>query len=134
MLFRSHADDDKKARAKVEARNQTESSVYQIEKMLKEAGDKLQGNDREALDQALVEAKEALKSDDLERIQKAEENLKQAAYKLSEAMYAQSGAQGGAQPGTEAGATDDTGKKDDGGKVVDAEFEDVTDKNKKTGS
>jgi molecular chaperone DnaK len=90
--------------------------------MLKEAGDKLAGSDRETLDKALAEAKEALKSDDLDRIKQADEALKQAAYKLSEAMYAQSGG----QPGAAAGASEpaaDAGKKDDGGKVVDAEFD-----------
>jgi molecular chaperone DnaK len=115
----AHAEEDKKARERVEARNHTESSVYQIEKMLKEAGDKLTGADRETLDKALAEAKEALKTDDLDRIKKADEALKQAAYKLSEAMYAQTGG----QPGAEGGAADDTGKKDDGDKVVDAEFD-----------
>ena len=116
----AHADEDKKTRERIEARNHTESSIYQIEKMLKEAGDKLQGGDREKLDAALAEAKEALKSEDVERIKKADEDLKQAAYKLSEAMYAQTGAAPG---GAEGGQSTDEGRKDAGDKVVDAEFD-----------
>ena len=127
----AHAAEDKAAREKVETRNQSESSVYQIEKAIKEHGDKLQGADREALDKALAEAKEALKGDDFERIKASQEALKQAFYKLSEAMYAATsgaGAEGGdgaAGPGATPGATADAGPTKKGGKddVVDAEFD-----------
>jgi len=121
----SHAAEDKALREKVEVKNQAEATVYQMEKTIKEHGDKLQGGDREKLDKALVEAKEALKGDDLERIKTTQEALKQAAYKLSEAMYAGSGgeaAAAGGAPGAPEGAA--AGAKPKGkDDVVDAEFD-----------
>jgi molecular chaperone DnaK len=127
----ANAEADKETREAIETRNQADSTVYQMEKTLKENGDKLSDDDKSALENAIAEAKEALKSDDLEKIKASQESLKQAAYKLSEAMYANSedpaaaaAAAGAAEPA--AGGAADTAaesKKDGDDNVVDAEFE-----------
>ncbi|MBI5608013.1 MAG: molecular chaperone DnaK [Deltaproteobacteria bacterium] len=118
----AHAAEDKKRREEVETKNQAESTIYQLEKMLKENGDKIAETDKESLEKAIGNAKEAVASGDVERIKTTQEALKQAAFKLSEAMYAASGAQPGAAPeAAAAGAPQGkTGGKDD---VIDAEFD-----------
>ncbi len=118
----AHAAEDKKRREEVETKNQAESTIYQLEKMLKDNGDKISGTDKESLEKAIGNAKEAVASGDVERIKTTQEALKQAAFKLSEAMYAASGAQPGAAPEAEAAgaAQGKGGGKDD---VIDAEFD-----------
>ena len=111
----SHAEEDKKAREAVEVRNQADAAVYQLRKTLTEAGDKVADADKAELEKALEAAEAALKGDDLEEIKKTQEALKQASYKLSEAMYAN---QGG-EAAEEAAPAEDKGDDD----VVDAEFE-----------
>ena len=118
----AHADEDKKRRDEAETRNGAESAVYQLEKMIKENGDKLQGDDRTKLDAALEDAKAALKDGDLERIKATQEALKQAAFKLSEAMYANAGDAGGAAPAGQPGPGPADGGKS-GSDVIDAEFD-----------
>jgi molecular chaperone DnaK len=126
----AHAAEDKKRRETIETKNQAENAIYQIEKQLKEHGDKVDASVRGNIESALNDLKEAVKADDGELIKKRLDNLQQAAYKLGEAIYAKSGAAPGAAPGADgqpspeaesdrAGAGD--GKKDDD--VIDAEFE-----------
>jgi molecular chaperone DnaK len=119
----AHAEDDKKRREEVETRNQAESTIYQLEKMLKENGDKISADDRAKLEVAITSAKDALKDGDMERIKVSQEALKQAAFKLSEAMYAQQGAAPGPEATDQSAPADARpagGKKDD---VIDAEFD-----------
>ena len=122
----ANAEADKQRREAVEARNHAESLVHQVEKNLKEHGDKLGAQEKGEAEAAIAAAKSALEGTDVEAVKQATERLSQAAMKIGEAMYkaeqAQAGAAGGAgpQPG---------GKPDD--KVVDAEFEEVDDKKKK---
>ncbi len=117
---------DKARREAVEARNQTEQLVNQVEKTLKEAGDKISAQDKGEAESAIAAAKTALEGSDAEALKQASERLSQAAMKVGEAMYkaqaeatAQAGA-GAAEP--EAGPN--------GEKIVDAEFEEVDDKKK----
>ncbi len=117
----AHADEDKKAREAVDVRNAADSAVYQLEKTLKEHGDKLQGEDRAKLDQALADAKTALEGDDIEAIKSTQETLKNAAFKLSEVLYAQQSGEGAAEAGAAPAGDKPAGGKDDD--VVDAEFE-----------
>ncbi len=124
-----HADEDKAAKERAETRNQADATVYQMEKMLTEHGDKLPEGDKGTVEAALEKAREALKGDDVEAIKASQEELKQAAYKLSEVMYAQQGGEpeGGA-PGPDGPTPPPAGdaKVDDskgGDDVVDAEFE-----------
>jgi len=121
----ANAEADKARREAVEARNHAESLVHQVDKNLKEHGDKLGAQEKGEAEAAIAAAKSALEGTDVEAVKQATERLSQAAMKIGEAMYkaeqAQAGAAGaaGAQPG---------GKPDD--KVVDAEFEEVDDKKK----
>ena len=110
--------------------------VHSTEKALAEHGSKVEESERRAIEDAVSDLKEALKGDDAEAIKAKTNTLMQASMKLGEAMYkaqqadAQAGAAGAAPGGEAGGAANQAG----GDKVVDAEFEDVTDKNKKTGS
>ncbi|MFI5380560.1 MAG: molecular chaperone DnaK [Tepidisphaerales bacterium] len=124
---------DKKRREVVDLRNQGDGLAFQIEKQLKEHGDKVPGEVRGNIESALTNLKEALKSEDADRIRKAIDNVQQMASKIGEAIYGKGGPQpGGPQagpgPGPEAqagagrpGATGTGGKKDDD--VIDAEYE-----------
>jgi len=122
----AHASEDKAKRDEVEARNQLDSMVYQIEKMLKEHGDKISGSERGDVESALADAKKALEGTDAAAMNSARERLTQASHKLAEAMYKSApptgGAQaGGAAPGGDAAQAEQ--KKDEG--VIDAEYVDV---------
>ena len=128
----AHAEEDKKRRAEVEAKNHAEALVHSTEKALAEHGSKVGDAERTAIENALADLKEALKGTDAEAIKTKSNTLAQASMKLGEAMYRQqqeaaAGGPGGAEPGGEAGGA----KKDD---VVDAEFTEVDDdkKNKKS--
>jgi molecular chaperone DnaK len=121
----SHADEDKKKRALVEARNEAESRAYQLEKLIKQQGEKLRDTDKQAIEAAIAKVREAAKSDDLNRIKTAISELEAASHAMSEALY-KSTAGAGAGPetgGPQTGATDgaSTGAGEDD--VVDAEFE-----------
>ncbi len=122
----SHAEDDKKRRAAVEAKNHAEALVHSTEKALAEHGSKIGESDRRMIEDAMSDLREALKGDDAEAIAAKTNTLAQASMKLGEAMYKQ--AQEGGGSGGDAGGG---GKKED---VVDAEFTEVDDdkKNKKS--
>src|SRR3989442_1443467 len=127
----ANAADDARHKQEIEVRNQTDSLIYSTERTLSEHGSKLAEADRKAIDDALAEAKEALKTEDLDRMKRAQETLSKAAHKLGEIMYREAQAQtgqpsgqgGGSQPG---GAGRPSGPKE--GEVVDAEFEDLGEK------
>src|SRR5689334_16569636 len=128
----AHAAEDKAKRDEIEARNQLDSMVYNIEKMLRENGDKISGGDREQVESAVADAKKALEGTDAAAMNSARERLTQASHKLAEAMYRQTQSQGGAPGAGAAGAgpaADGAAggqKKDEG--VIDAEYVDVEDK------
>src|SRR5437879_10430738 len=129
----ANAADDARHKQEIEVRNQTDSLVYSTERTLSEHGSKLAEADRKAIDDALAEAKEALKTDDLDRMKRAQDTLSKAAHKLGEVMYREAQAQAGQQPpgpgaGSQAGgaAGRPSGPKE--GEVVDAEFEDLGEK------
>ncbi len=119
---------DKQRRELVETRNQTEALVHQVDRSLKEAGDKVGAQDKGEAEAALAAARSALEGTDEAAIKQAGERLSQAAMKLGEAMYkAQSAGGGPAEPGA-AGPQAGGAAPDE--KVVDAEFEEVDDKRK----
>jgi molecular chaperone DnaK len=128
----AHSAEDKARRDEIDAKNQLDSMVYQIEKMLKESGDKISGSERGDVENALADAKKALEGGDKSAMDKARETLTQASHKLAEQMYkaAQSQTAPGAGPtpeaGPEPGANGAGQKKDEG--VIDAEYVDVEDK------
>jgi molecular chaperone DnaK len=123
----AHAEEDKRRKELIEARNQADSLVYSVEKNVKEFGDKVDAAEKTKIEEAIAKVKKALEGDDLESIKKAQDELMTVSHKLAEAMYAKtSGGPGG--PGAEggagaAGADQASGKKDDD--VVDADFEEV---------
>ncbi|HTC94953.1 MAG TPA: molecular chaperone DnaK [Terriglobales bacterium] len=131
----AHAAEDKTKREEIEARNQLDSLVYQIEKMLREQGDKISGSERSNVESALADAKKALEGGDPAAMNSAREKLTAASHKLAEQMYksAQSSGTpaGGAQPGGPApgadGAAQADGQKKEG-EVIDAEYVDVDEK------
>src|SRR5579871_3122625 len=129
----AHAAEDKAARESIDAKNQLDSMVYQIEKMLREQGDKISGSERGDVENALADAKKAIESNDKSQMDHARENLTKASHKLAEQMYKAAQPAGGAQagPGPSSGAGpqssgDGQAKKDEG--VIDAEYVDVEDK------
>src|SRR5476651_2365613 len=130
-----HADEDKKKRELIDARNQGEAMVHSTGKHLTEFGDKVEAAEKSAIEGALEALKTSLQGEDVEDIKNKTNVLTQAAMKLGEAMYKaqQAEAAAGAAAGGAAGGPE-AANEAKGEKVVDAEFEDVTDKNKKTGS
>jgi molecular chaperone DnaK len=130
----SHAAEDKELREQIEAKNQLDSLVYQVEKMLKEHGDKISGSEKTDVETAVADAKKALEGTDAAAMNSARERLTQASHKLAEQMYKSAapsgdgGAQAGAAPGGNgASAGNGAGEKKDEG-VIDAEYVDVEDK------
>jgi molecular chaperone DnaK len=125
----SHAEEDKKKRELIEARNQADSMAYSVEKNIKEFGDKIDPSEKGRIEDAIAKVRKVIEGDDMDAIKRAQEELTNASHKLAEAMYAKaSTSQAGAGAGAEAHGGPDTGqqgagKKDDD--VVDADFEEV---------
>jgi molecular chaperone DnaK len=116
---------DKKRREFVEAKNQADGLVHQVEKNLKEFGDKISAQDKGEAEAAVAAARSAMEGTDADALKSASDRLSQAAMKIGEQMY-KAQAEAGAGP---AGAGPQaSGQPDD--KVVDAEFEEVDDKKK----
>jgi len=122
----SHADEDKRKREEIEAKNRADSTIYQVEKALSENRGKIPETDAKAVDAALADAKKALEEGGVERINKAVDALNQASQKVFEAMY-RTGAPNpdGGTPGSDGSAPKEP--KGDGD-VIDAEYVDVDDK------
>jgi molecular chaperone DnaK len=113
----AHASEDARRRQEIEARNQLDGLVYTTERTLAEHGGKLGEADRRAIEQALGEAREALKGEDIERMRRAQESLTRVSHTLAEAMYRESKGGPGGGPQAPGGPKE--------GEVVDAEFKDV---------
>src|SRR4030095_5778509 len=124
----TNAAEETKRKQEIEVRNQTDSLVYSTERTLGEHGAKLAEADRKAIDEALTEAREALKGEDLDRMKRAQENLTRASHKLAEIMYREAQTQGQKPGAPGAPSEGTTGPKE--GEVVDADFEDLGDKKK----
>ncbi len=127
-----HAGEDKKRRELVEARNHADAAVHQIEKALKEHGEKVGQAERSAIEDAVTAVKEAIKSEDSELIRSKTDALQQASLKLGEAMYKGMSPEGGAPGGASSDAGDGASAGGDGN-VVDADYEEVDEEKKKKG-
>ena len=112
----SHAEEDKKQKEEVEARNQTDSLCYSTEQTLAELGDKVSSDLKSKAESAIADAKKALEGSDIEAIKSAGEALQSVAYELAQMVYADAQA---AAPGADGAAAADD--------VVDAEYEVVDD-------
>ena len=122
----AHASEDQTKRDEVEARNSLDNMVYNVEKMLKDNGDKVSGSEKSEVESALAEAKQSLQANaGVSEMNSAREKLTAASHKLAEAMYKSnaSGASAASDASAQAPAEE---KKDEG--VIDAEYVDVADK------
>jgi len=107
-----HAAQDRRRRELVELRNQADTLAYQVEKALRDVGDKISGSDRQAVEDRIREVRDALKTDDADRIRRAMETLQQESYRLSQQVYGpqtQPGSTGGNGhgPGTTSATPED---------------------------
>ncbi len=123
----ANAAEDKKRKDLVEAKNHAEALIHSTNKSLTEFGDKVSAADKSAIETAIADVKSALEGNDAEAITAKTNALAQAAMKLGEAMYKAQG--GGAAPGADADAGGPQGPGDDD--IVDADFEEVRDDDKK---
>jgi molecular chaperone DnaK len=126
----SHAEDDKKKLAEIEARNILDNRVYQVEKLIADNRDKLSESDTKPVEEAVAAAKSALAGGILDQIQSATIQLETASHKLAEVLYktaqasgAQAGA-GGSADGASGAPKSGTGSAPEG-EVIDAEYVDV---------
>ncbi|MFO7986804.1 MAG: molecular chaperone DnaK [Desulfatiglandaceae bacterium] len=122
-----HAEEDKKRKELIDARNSADSLIYSTEKSIKEVGDKLDDDTKNNINQAIENLKKAMEGEDVEEIKRLSEELTQASHKLAETMYAKAsqeqeqaagGSAGGEGPETSGGESKDED-------VVDADFEEV---------
>jgi molecular chaperone DnaK len=124
-----HAAEDKRRRAVVEARNEGDALIHAAEKQLQEHGGKVGGAERQALEDAIRQLREALPADEADRIRRQAEALSQALARFGEAVHRSAGAQQAEAGGTTGSAP--TGAGNDN--VVDADFEEVDDRKRKHG-
>jgi molecular chaperone DnaK len=126
-----HAEEDKKQKELVEARNHADSLIYQTEKSMKELGDKVDPTVKTNIEGAIDKLKKAMEGSDTEAIKTASEELMQTSHKLAETMYSQASeagqAGGQAAGGAEGAAGGDTSQSAQDEDVVDADFEEVRD-------
>ena len=130
----ANAETDKKKREEVDVKNQADSLVFQVEKNLKEYGDKISSEDKSKIETDLNDLKEAVEKNDLDLIKTKTQELTQSSMKMGEAMYKDQQANGapGAESGDQPQPNDkaDAPKEDD---VIDADFEEVDDDKKASG-
>ena len=120
----AHAEEDKKKKDEIEARNNAESLVYNSEKTLGELGDKISGEEKAKVEEEIANVKKALEGTDVEAIKQATEKLTTAFYAISEKLYSQAQAQANTENGANAGAdANAAGPNVDGnGNVYDADY------------
>jgi molecular chaperone DnaK len=128
----AHAEEDKKFRELVAARNKADATVHTVEKALADAGDKISEQDKKAANDAIAAVKTAMASDDKDDIEHKTQALEQASTALMQRMYEQqqsaAGGGGGSSGSTGSGGGAQGGKQDD---VLDAEFEEVKESDRK---
>ncbi|MCF8118978.1 MAG: molecular chaperone DnaK [Deltaproteobacteria bacterium] len=122
-----HAEEDKKRKDLIDARNSADSLIYSTEKSIKEVGDKLDDDTKNNINQAIENLKKAMEGEDVEEIKRLSEELTQASHKLAETMYAKASQE---QEQAAAGGATGGGPEASGGEskdedVVDADFEEV---------
>ena len=135
----AHAEEDKKAKEAIEIKNNADMLAYQSEKQLKELGDKIPGDKKKQVEDAIAAVRDAINRNDAEAMKRTYDELQNKFQEISADLYKQASAQAGpppgaAGPGPEAqprgGAEEGAGKRGGDGDVVDAEFE-VVDEDKK---
>jgi len=119
----AHAEEDKKARELVEARNQADAMIHGVRKSMSEIGDKLDVDEKEKIESAIKDLESVVKDDDKAAIEQKTQTLTEASHKMAEQMYAQA-SEAEATASAEAETSSGESKNDN---VVDAEFEEVKD-------
>jgi molecular chaperone DnaK len=122
----AHAEEDKKFRELVGARNKADATVHSVEKAIKDVGDKVSEEEKKSASEAIAAVKTAMSGDDREEIERRTASLEQASSALLQKMYAQSAGTPGGDAGAAPGQAE--AKKDD---VMDAEFEEVKENDRK---
>jgi molecular chaperone DnaK len=125
-----HADEDKKKKELVEARNAADAMIYSTEKSVKELGDKIDDETKSKVADAIAALKKAMESEDVAEIKRLSEELTNASHKLAEAMYQQASANQ-QQAGAAGGSAEQPGGAPPEEDVVDADFEEVKEDDKK---
>jgi molecular chaperone DnaK len=121
-----HAEEDRKTRELVDARNQGEAMVHTVRKTVSEAGDKLEASEKESIEGAISDLEESIKGDDIDDMKAKTNTVMEASHKLAERMYQE---QGDAAAGSATDTASDSDAGTPGGDdVVDAEFEEIKDK------
>lgn len=121
-----HAEDDKKKRELVDARNTADALIYSTEKSIKDLGDKVDSETKNKIEDAVAPLKKAMEGEDAAEIKRLSEELTQESHKLAEAMYKQASQEAGPQPDADQANTDQPGTATpDDDDVVDADFEEV---------
>ena len=133
----AHAEEDKKAKEAIETKNNADTLAYQCEKQLKDLGDKVPGDKKQQVEDAIKAVREAIERNDTDAMKKTYDDLQNKFQEISADLYKQASAQAGPMPGAEAGGRpqpqaepDTDGPRKQQGDVVDAEFE-VVDEDKK---
>lgn len=134
----SHAGEDEKRKAEIEARNRLDGLVYSVEKTFSENKDKLDAAAASEIESAISDAKTALGGSDSDAMNNAFERLQTASHKIAEVLYSQAGAAAGGDSGTEQASTASAGAESDGvssasssdDNVIDAEYVDVEEEKK----
>jgi molecular chaperone DnaK len=125
-----HAEDDKKKKELVEARNSADALIYSTEKSIKDLGDKVDSKTKTKVEDAIVALRKAMEGENADEIKRLSEELTQTSHKLAEAMYQQAAGAGQQQAGAgqETAQADASASTDED--VVDADFEEVKDDKK----
>ncbi len=122
-----HAEEDRRRKELIEARNQADSLIYSVEKSLSDLADKVPADLKNEIQEKIQALRKAMEGDDINAIRKASEELTQASYRLAEMAYKQAGAQAGGASGAGAGGSTSGGSEKKGGEdeVIDADFEEM---------
>ncbi len=128
----SHADEDRRYRDEVDAKNKADNLVYSTEKLLRENREKIPDSDAKAIETAIEDCRKAINEGGIDRINRAMEGLTRASHRVADVLYKQAGTQpGGPTPGTGSQASSaGPSSKPAEGEVIDAEYVDVDDKRK----
>ncbi|MCS4505467.1 Chaperone protein DnaK [wastewater metagenome] len=126
-----HAEEDKKARELVEARNQADNLIHAARKSVKDLGEKVTEDEKNEVENAISELEEAMKGSDKEAIESKTQALSEVSGKLAERLYQNEGEQGGETAGGEQASSGGQGTSSSQDDVVDAEFEEVKDDERK---
>lgn len=126
-----HKEADRKFHELVDVRNKADALIHSATKSMKDLGEQVSADEKQHIESAINDLKEAMKGDDKDAIEAKTQALSEASSKMAERLYAQKGAEGQAAPGTDQASAGAEDHKKGGDNVVDAEFEEVKDDDKK---